>query len=116
MMDYHLDAVGKRLGRLASEIATILQGKRSPSYEPRLPGQDRVFLKNHKAVTLSGRKWHEKTYYRHTGYVGHLKSKRFEDAFQKDPKRVIREAVRRMLPKNFLVKHRLKNLIFVNDN
>ena len=112
-MDYHIDAKNKILGRLASEVVLILQGKRSPKYEPRVVSGDKVFLKNYKDIAVSGRKAKEKIYYRHTGYVGHLKEKTFEEAMEKDPKWVIREAVRRMLPKNFLNAKRLKNLIFV---
>ncbi|MBI4094543.1 MAG: 50S ribosomal protein L13 [Candidatus Liptonbacteria bacterium] len=112
-MDYHIDATRKPLGRLASEIAVILQGKRSPQYEPRLAGKDRVVLKNYRNFSVTGKKWKEKRYYRHTGYMGHLKEMRLEELYAKDPKRVIREAVRRMLPKNFLNSKRLKNLVFV---
>lgn len=111
-MDFHLDAKNQKFGRLASEIASILQGKKSPAYNPRLTGSDRVFLKNYLAVALTGRKSRSKLYHRHTGYVGHLKTSTFEEAFRRDPKRVIREAVRRMLPKNFLNQRRLKNLHF----
>lgn len=111
-MDHHIDAKNKILGRLASDVALILQGKRSPTYEPRLAGNDKVILKNYKHVAISGRKAKDKIYYRHTGYVGHLKERIYEEAFQKDPKWVIREAVRRMLPKNFLNAKRLKNLVF----
>lgn len=113
-MDYHIDAKEKRLGRLASEISVILQGKRTPRYEPRLRGSDRVLLKNYRNVTVSGKKLKQKIYYRHTGYMGHLRQSRLGEMFQRDPKRVIREAVRRMLPKNFLNSRRLKNLIFVD--
>ena len=66
-------------------------------------------------ITVSGRKFTEKLYHRHTGYMGHLKTRRFEEAFAKDPKRVLRESVRRMLPKNFLNQRRLKKLVFVNS-
>lgn len=114
-MDYHLDAKNKKIGRLASEIAVILQGKKSASYEPRLVGSDRVFLKNFKKVYLDPKKIKDKIYYRHTGYVGHLKEKSLGQAFDKSPEWVIREAVRRMLPKNFLNQRRLKNLIFVEE-
>lgn len=115
-MDYPIDAKNKRLGRLASEIAVILQGKKSPKYEPRVAGNDRVLLRNFREISVSGKKFKEKIYYRHTGYVGHLKKRTFEEAVQKDPKRAIREAVRRMLPKNFLNTPRLKNLIFVEND
>ena len=112
-MDYHIDAKNKILGRLASEVAMILQGKKSPKYEPRLAGSDRVFVKNCKDISVTGRKMKEKVYYRHTGYVGHLKSQTLEEFLKKDPRRVLREAVRQMLPKNSLNPKRLKNLIFV---
>ncbi len=112
-MDYHLDAKNKPLGRLASEIALILQGKKSPKYEPRLVGSDRVLIQNCKDMAFTGNKREQKIYYKHTGYVGHLKEKTLEQAMQKDPKWVLREAVRRMLPKNFLNQRRMKNLIFV---
>jgi large subunit ribosomal protein L13 len=113
-MDYHIDAKNKILGRLASEIAVILQGKKSPNYKPNIVSNDRVFVKNYRDIKLTGDKFKNKIYYKHTGYMGHLKKKTFEQVFQKDPKRVLREAVRRMLPKNFLNQKRIKNLIFVD--
>ncbi len=114
-MDYRINAKNKILGRLASEIALILQGKKNPSYNPRLLGEDRVLLENYKDFSVTGRKWKEKIYYKHTGYMGHLREKTLEQIFEKDPKRVLREAVRRMLPKNSLNPKRLKNLVFVED-
>jgi len=115
-MDYHIDAKDKKLGRLASEIAVILQGKKHPSYDPMLKGDDRVLLKNYKEIVLTGRKFKEKLYHRHTGYMGHLKTLTFEQAFYKNPKAVILNAVRKMLPKNRLAARRLKNLIFVEND
>ena len=112
-MDHTIDAKNKRLGRLASEIAVILQGKKHTDYEPRVAGADRVLVKNYKEITVSGRKAIQKIYYRHTGYMGHLKETQFKEAFAKNPKNVLREAVRRMLPKNFLNQKRLNNLIFI---
>ena len=114
-MDYTIDANKKPLGRVASEIAVILQGKKSPDYEPRNVGSDRVLVKNCEGIVVTGRKTQEKIYYHHTGYVGHLREKTFEQAFAKDPKWVLREAVRRMLPKNFLNQKRLNKLIFVKE-
>lgn len=111
-MDYIIDAKNKKLGRLASEIALILQGKKSPKYHPRLAGEDRVILKNYKELDISEKKMKEKKYYRHSGYVGHLNVRTLEQKWKKDPKWVIREAVRKMLPKNKLNSRRLKNLIF----
>lgn len=115
MADYIIDAENKRFGRVITEIAHILQGKKNPDYEPRLVGSDRVILKNYKKITISGNKAEQKIYYRHTGYVGHLKATKFKDAFAKSPEKVIREAVRRMLPKNFIAAKRLKNLIFEHE-
>lgn len=112
MADYIINAENKRFGRVITEIAQILQGKKSPDYDPRLVGSDRVILKNYKKITVSGNKANQKIYYRHTGYVGHLKKTKFKDAFEKSPEKTIREAVRRMLPKNFIAAKRLKNLIF----
>ena len=112
MADHHLDAKNKILGRLATEVALILQGKKNPRYNPRLLGSDRVYLKNYRDIAISGNKAVQKIYHHHTGYVGHLKEKRFEEAMAKDPKWVIRQAVRRMLPKNFLNARRMKRLIF----
>lgn len=112
-MDHHIDAENKRLGRLASEIAVILQGKQDPSYEKHRVSGDRVILKNWDKVTISGKKFKDKIYYRHTGYMGHLKSLTFEEAYTRDAKRVIRETVRRMLPKNFINTPRLNNLVFI---
>lgn len=112
-MDYHIDAKNKILGRVASEIAVILQGKKSPAYEPRLIGQDKVFVKNFAEIKVTGNKLKGRIYYRHTGYMGHLKETTLEMALAKNPERVLLEAVRRMLPKNFLNQKRLKNLVFV---
>lgn len=112
-MDYHIDAKNKILGRLASEIAVMLQGKKNPKYEPRLAGGNRVFVKNYKNVIVTGKKLKNRVYYRHTGYMGHLKEQTLGERFQKYPKRAIQEVVRKMLPKNSLNAKRLKNLIFV---
>ncbi len=111
-MVYHIDAKNKIFGRLISEVAQILQGKKSAKYEPRLVGEDKVVLENYKDIRITGKKATQRIYYRHTGYVGHIKAESFEFAFKKNPERVIREAVRRMLPKNRLAPKRLKNLIF----
>jgi large subunit ribosomal protein L13 len=115
MADYKIDAKNKILGRIASEVAMILQGKKSAAYNPRMIGADRALVSNYKEIKVSGAKFTDKIYYRHTGYVGHLKEKTFAQEFEKNPKWVLREAVRRMLPKNFLNQKRMKNLIFVDD-
>lgn len=114
-MEYHIDAQGKPLGRVATEIATILQGKKSAKYDPSKVGDDKVYLSNYAKITLTGKKWDEKLYHRHTGYMGHLKTLTFEQKFAKDPKRLIWDTVRNMLPKNFLNQRRRKNLVFVEQ-
>ena len=116
MAEYRINAKNKPLGRLASEIAVILQGKRNPNYEPKNIGEDKVFLENYKDISITGKKVKQKIYYRHTGYVGHLKERTLEQALEKDPKMVIRNAVSHMLPKNSLNSKRLKNLVFVDGN
>ncbi len=111
MKEHVIDANNKKLGRLASEIAMILQGKLNPRYNPRLEGEDKVIVKNVTGIALSGRKPTTKIYYRHTGPLGHLKEDKFEDVFKKKPAWVLRHAVRLMLPKNKLAAKRLKRLV-----
>lgn len=108
-MYYEIDAKNKPLGRLASEIAHLLQDKNSPKYEQRLTGENRVLVVNVGAMKVTGRKADQKIYYRHTGYMGHLKKKTFKQAFA-NPAWVLRHAVRGMLPKNFLIDRRMKRL------
>lgn len=110
-MDHTIDVKNKYLGRVASEIALILQGKKNVNYNPRLLGGDRVIVKNILDLKISGRKRINKIYYRHTGYMGHLKERTYADVISKDPGFALRHAVRGMLPKNFLKDKRLKRLI-----
>jgi large subunit ribosomal protein L13 len=110
MAEYTFDAGKKTLGRIASETALILQGKKNPDYNPRLAGEDRVIIKNVGQLKLTGRKEEQKIFYRHTGYMGHLREAKFKEAFAKNPIRVVRETVRKMLPKNRLLKNRLARL------
>lgn len=105
-----LDAGGKRLGRIASEAAVILQGKKSADYNPRLPGKDVVVVKNVAKIEVSGNKSKQKIYYRHSGQPGHLKKESFEKLFARFPQRVLWKAVYNMLPKNRLRKNRMKRL------
>jgi large subunit ribosomal protein L13 len=113
-MDYHFDANNQPLGRMASEIAQVLQGKKSATYNPRLVGGDRAIVKNVNLIRVTGRKLGQKIYYRHTGYIGHLKEQTLKMALAKDPKWVLKEAVRRMLPKNFLNQKRLLHIVFID--
>lgn len=108
-----MDAKSKKLGRLASEIAVILQGKKNPNYEPKNLGDDRVIIKNIGAIEISGQKEKQKIYYHQTaGYLGHLKKRTYREVFAKNPSEVLRLAVLRMLPKNRLRAKRIKRLIF----
>ncbi|MDO8584919.1 MAG: 50S ribosomal protein L13 [bacterium] len=109
-MDYIIDAKNQRLGRLATQIAVTLQGKKNVKYEPRLRGEDRVVVKNAGGIVVTGGKEKKKIYYRHTGYMGHLREHLFAEEFAKHPGEVLREAVRRMLPRNFLRDKRLAML------
>lgn len=109
-MNYVLDAKGKKLGRISSEIAVILQGKKSSDYNPRLPGNDMVTVKNVSGIEISGDKAKQKVYYHHTGYIGHLKEETYEKLFKRAPERVVWKAVYNMLPKNRLRKGRMQRL------
>ena len=111
-MNYTIDAKGKKLGRLASELAVILQGKKSPKYEPRLKGENQVIIKNIHGIEVTGRKMKQKKYYRHTTQIGHLKEQTLEMLWKKHgPKEVLRRAVKGMLPKNKLLVKRMKRLV-----
>ena len=111
MEEIIIDAKKQRLGRLAVKIATLLQNKESVNYEPRLEGDNKVIVKNIQDMEISGNKAEQKIYYRHTGYMGHLREKTYKEIFAKDPAWVLRHAVSGMLPKNRLQAKRLKRLI-----
>jgi large subunit ribosomal protein L13 len=97
-----VDAEGKILGRLATEIARVLRGKHKPTYTPHLDTGDYVVVINADKVQLSGRKADQKTYFKHTGYMGHERFIPFRSMLEKHPERVIELAVKGMLPKNAL--------------
>ncbi|RUM43570.1 MAG: 50S ribosomal protein L13 [Desulfurobacterium sp.] len=107
---YVVDATGKTLGRLASEIAKILIGKHKPNYTPHVDNGDFVIVVNAEKIHVTGKKLEKKIYYKHTGYMGHLKETTLKEMLQKKPEEVIRLAVRGMLPKNKLRKRRMKRL------
>ncbi len=109
-MNTVIDASKQSLGRLASKIAVILQGKNDPTYNPRLPGTIKVVVKNIAKMQVTGDKAKNKVYYRHTGYMGHLRELSYEQKFAKSPRQVLREAVYNMLPKNRLRRVRLNRL------
>jgi large subunit ribosomal protein L13 len=97
---YVIDAAGKTLGRLATEIARRLRGKHKPEYTPHVDTGDYIIVVNADKVHVTGRKATDKMYYHHTGYIGNLKSINFEKLQVKAPGRVIEIAVKCMLPKN----------------
>ncbi len=97
---YVVDAAGKTLGRLATEIALRLRGKHKPEYTPHVDTGDYIVVVNAAKVRVTGRKATDKMYHHHTGYVGHLKSISFEKLIASHPERVIELAVKGMLPKN----------------
>ncbi|MCD6195137.1 50S ribosomal protein L13 [bacterium] len=114
---YLFDASEFYLGRLAAQIAVFLMGKHKPVYSPHLDLGDIVVVINAQKVKVSGRKMEEKKYFRHTGYVGHLKEINLKELLKRKPEEVIFRAVKNMLPKNRLQKKRLKRLkIFTLDN
>ena len=99
---YIVDAENKVLGRLASELAKILRGKNRPDFTPHVDTGDYVIVINADKVTLTGNKWKDKVYYRHSGYPGGIKSITAENLRAKRPEDLIRFAVKGMLPKNRL--------------
>lgn len=114
---WHLiDAKGKILGRLATQIAKILMGKDKPYYVANLDCGDYVVVINAADVEISGRKRKQKLYRRHSGYPGGFKEMTFGKMMERDPRKIIRQAVSGMLPKNKLRDRRLARLkIFVDD-
>ena len=114
---YLVNAEGKTLGRLASEIAKVLRGKHKPIYSPHLDCGDYVIVINADKVRVTGRKLDQKMYYRHSGYPGGLKSISLRNQLQKHPERVLEAAVRGMLPKNRLGRKMMRKLkVYAGDS
>lgn len=108
---FHLiDAEGQILGRLASQVATLLQGKHKPIYTPFLDTGDHVVIVNAEKIVMTGRKLDQKLMRHHTGYPGGLKEITYRKAMESNPVKVVTEAVRRMLPKSRLGRQMLKKL------
>ena len=107
---YVVDAAGRRLGRMASEIATVLQGKHKPIYTPHVDTGDYVIVVNAEKIELTGEKWDKKLYQRHSGYIGGLKELSYRRLIERRPTFPVREAVRRMLPKSKLGRRMLRKL------
>lgn len=111
-----VDAEGKPLGRLASQVARVLRGKHKPSYTPHLDVGDHVVVLNASKVRLTGKKADEKTYFRHSGYMGGERHIPFRRMIQRHPERVIELAVKGMLPKNSLGRSMRKKLrVYAGD-
>ncbi|MBP6122532.1 50S ribosomal protein L13 [Providencia sp.] len=96
---YVVDADGKTLGRLATQIASRLRGKHKAEYTPHVDTGDYIIVLNAEKIAVTGNKREDKIYYRHTGYVGGLKQATFEEMIARSPERVIEIAVKGMLPK-----------------
>ena len=107
---YVVDADGKTLGRLATEIARRLRGKHKPEYTPHVDTGDYIVVINAEKIRVTGNKLQQKMYHHHTGYIGNLKSISLEKQLQKAPERVIETAVRGMMPRNPLGRAMLKKL------
>jgi len=105
-----VDAEGQTLGRLATQIADALRGKRKPAYTPHVDTGDFVVVVNAEKISVTGQKRSEKMYYRHSGYPGGLKSRTLNDMLERRPEEVIRLAVKGMLPKNRLARKQLTKL------
>jgi large subunit ribosomal protein L13 len=105
-----VDAEGKTLGRLASQIATILKGKHKPIYTPHLDTGDFVIIVNAEKIRVTGKKMQDKYYHRHSGYPGGLTSFNLEDTLERHPERPVTLAIKGMMPKNALGRQMLKKL------
>jgi large subunit ribosomal protein L13 len=105
-----VDAADQTLGRLATQIADVLRGKRKPQYTPHVDVGDFVVVINAERIAVTGNKRADKRYYRHSGYPGGLKSRTLGDMLERRPEEVIRRAVRGMLPRNRLARRQLTKL------
>jgi large subunit ribosomal protein L13 len=108
-----IDAEGKTLGQIATDIAVVLRGKHRVDYTPHVDGGDHVVVLNADKVGVTGDKENRKLYYRHSGYLGNLKVQALGDVRSKTPERILEQAVGGMLPKTKLRKHQLRRLHLV---
>jgi large subunit ribosomal protein L13 len=109
--DWHLvDADGQTLGRMATQIAEILRGKRKPEYTPHCDVGDFVVVVNAAKIHVTGNKLQDKRYYRHSGYPGGIRSRTLAEMLERRPEEVIRKAVKGMLPRNRLARKQLLKL------
>jgi large subunit ribosomal protein L13 len=107
---YLVDAEGKTLGRLATQIADTLRGKRKPQYTPHVDTGDFVVVVNAEKIQVTGNKLDQKRYYRHSGYPGGLRSRTLREQLERRPTEVLRVAVKGMLPKNRLARQQITKL------
>ena len=107
---YLVDAKNKTLGRLSTEIATRLRGKHKPIYTPHVDTGDFIVVINASKITVTGNKMRDKMYYKHTGYIGNLKSANLATMMKKSPETVLMKSVRGMLPKTKLGNAMIKKL------
>jgi len=107
---YTIDAAGKRMGRLAANVATLLIGKNKPDYLPYKLSNNKVIVFNVSKIVLTGNKFTDKKYWRHSGYLGGIRYSTFREIFAKNPLKPFHMAVHRMLPKNKLRAKMIKNL------
>ena len=107
---YVVDAEGRTLGRLATEIADTLRGKGKPQYTPHVDTGDFVIVVNAEKIHVTGDKLAQKTYWRHSGYPGGIKSRTLAEMLERRPEEVIRKAVKGMLPRNRLARQQLTKL------
>ena len=114
---YVIDATDKVLGRLATEVATILRGKHKPTFTPNMDTGDYVIVVNAEKVVLTGNKEYQKEYKRYSGYAGGLKTTTYKDMMDKHPERIVEHAVIGMLPHNKLGRQMAKKLrVYVGEN
>jgi len=107
---YTIDATDKRLGRLAAEIVTILRGKNSPDFLPYKISDNQVIVFNTSKIVVTGKKFEDKKYYRHSNYPGGIKVNTYKELFERDPSEPLKIAIYGMLPKNKLRDKIIKNL------
>ena len=96
---YIVDATDLVLGRMASDVAFVLKGKHKPTFTPHIDGGDYVIIVNAEKIAMTGNKWSQKMYYRHSGYAGGLKTRTATEMLDKQPQKIVEKAVRGMLPK-----------------
>ncbi len=111
-----VDAEGETLGRMASKVAKLLRGKHKPNFTPHVDCGDNVIVINAEKINLTGNKWNDKTYVRHTGYPGGQRTLSANELFEKSPSRLVEKSIKGMLPKNKLGAALFRNLTVVDGS